>query len=181
MNQGKQLGGRGHRPGATTSGVKPQLDEPTYVPRSADAGAQLRARIHRKADQQHGAPKRDGIERVPQKGDDGHEYKYDQMHPGPLSDENKYPSKSDPKTGKQKKTKPATGFFGGKYDEEVLKQPLTLHRIAKDVKNRLVGEWWTEQPLESEAKLRMDAAVRRNADADRRRRRGRAGRGSTIR
>lgn len=147
-------GGRGYRSGqSTTGGRASQIDEPTYVPQRADIGAQLRARILRKTDDSHGAPKRDGIERVPQKGDDGHEYKYDQMHPGPLSDRAKY----DPHNkGAQL---PAQGFHGGKYDENALKEDKLFYRVGNAEKEW--GEWFTDHPIQSEAQYRIDLAVKR--------------------
>ncbi|MBC5800186.1 MAG: hypothetical protein GIW94_09480 [Candidatus Eremiobacteraeota bacterium] len=126
------------------------------MPRQTDVGSQLQARIHRKADDHQKGPKRDGIDRVPQKGDDGHEYQYDQMHPGPLSDRAKY----DPKN--EGRPLPAGGFFGGKYDEHTLKEARRYYRIAQAKENNLsvLGRWFTEQPLQSETQLRIDAAVK---------------------
>jgi hypothetical protein len=93
------------------------------------------------------------VERVQQKGDREHEYKYDQMHPGPLSDREKY----DPKgTGA---AVPAQGFYGGKYDEVVLDEDKTFYRVGNA--EREWGEWFTDQPLQSEAQYRIDVAVKR--------------------
>lgn len=139
-------GGRGYRPGPTASGRTPQLDEPSYVPRPVDIGAQLRARLQRKADDGQGAPRRDGIERVPQRGDDGHEYKHDMMHPGPLS-----PGL-------------ASGYFGAKYDENTLKAPKVFYRVCsrKEAEGgqKELGRWYTDQPLQSDVQLQIDAAVK---------------------
>jgi hypothetical protein len=137
-------GGRANRPGSPKSGAPLQSDDPVYVPPAVDIGAQLRARINRKADQS--APKRDGIERVPQKGDDGHEYKHDIMHPGPLS------------------SGLASGYFGGKYDEHALKAPKVFYRVCsrKEAEGGQgeLGRWYTDQPVQSDIQLQIDAAVK---------------------
>jgi hypothetical protein len=96
---------------------------------------------------------RDDIKRVPQKGDDGHEYQYDQMHPGPLSDREVY----DPhNTGAQL---PAQGFYGAKYDVMKLEQDTVLYRVGNA--EREWGEWFTDHRIDSEAQYRIDLAVKR--------------------
>lgn len=144
-------GGRGQRPGATKGGATPQLDEPAYVPRAVDIGAQLRARIHRKADAGHAAPKPDGIEHVPQKGDGDHKYQHDMMHPGPLTNQ------ADPKKSL------AHGYYGGKYDEHALKDDKLFYRVCTEIESNdptQLGRWFTEEPLESDMQLQIDAAVK---------------------
>ncbi|HTR54442.1 MAG TPA: hypothetical protein VMJ10_27305 [Kofleriaceae bacterium] len=92
------------------------------------------------------------IVRHPQPGD-SHEYQYDAMRPGPLSDRSVY----DPKgIGNPL---PASGFYGGKYDEIVLVDDLTLYRVGNGA--RSWGNWFTDQPLEGEAQYRIDVAVKR--------------------
>lgn len=93
------------------------------------------------------------IKRVPQKGDNGHQYQYDAMHPGPLSDRSVY----DPRnTGKPL---PAQAFYGGKYDEHVLSEDTLFYRVGSV--DQMWGEWFTDRPIESEAQLRIDLAVKR--------------------
>ena len=97
--------------------------------------------------------KHDHIERVPQKGDDGHEYQYDQMQPGPLSDRKTY----DPNNmGVQL---PAQGFYGAKYDGVTLSEDMVFYRVGNA--EREWGEWFTDQPIQSEAQYRIDLAVKR--------------------
>jgi len=111
-----------------------------------DIGAQLRARIHRKADQNQQTPRGDGIERVPQKGDTGHEYKHDMMHPGALP------------------PNLASGYFGGKYDEHSLKEAKVFYRVCSRQEAEggvgALGRWYTDQPVQSEIQLQIDAAVK---------------------
>jgi hypothetical protein len=93
------------------------------------------------------------IERVPQQGDDGHEYHYDQMHPGPLSDRQVY----DPHD--QGVQLPAQGFYGAKYDVVVLPEDAVFYRVGNA--DREWGEWFTDHPIQSEAQYRIDLAVKR--------------------
>jgi hypothetical protein len=102
---------------------------------------------------QHAAANHDHIERVPQQGDDGHEYQYDQMHPGPLSDRKVY----DPQD--QGVQLPAQGFYGAKYDVVVLSEDTTFYRVGNA--EREWGEWFTDHPIQSETQYRIDLAVKR--------------------
>jgi hypothetical protein len=93
------------------------------------------------------------VERRPHPSDD-HEYQFDAMHPGPLSDESKF---GNPKLTGQ--PVPAQGFYGGKYDQQVLAQDTLFYRIGDG--QREWGQWFTDEPLKSEAQYRIDVAVKR--------------------
>ena len=81
-----------------------------------------------------------------------HEYQFDKMQPGPLTDPRRVNDSL------------ATGFFGGKYDELVLGEDKLLYRIctAKEGRNGVpaLGRWYTEKPLQSGLQLQIDAAVK---------------------
>ena len=49
-------------------------------------------------------------------------------------------------------------FYGGRYNVEVLKEAKILYRVG-DTKNPL-GQWLTENPTQSVAKVRMVATVK---------------------
>jgi hypothetical protein len=95
----------------------------------------------------------DEVSRRPHPSDD-HDYQFDAMHPGPLSDESKY---GHPKLTGQ--PVPAQGFYGGKYDQQVLAQDILFYRIGDG--QREWGQWFTDEPLKSEAQYRIDVAVKR--------------------
>jgi hypothetical protein len=87
------------------------------------------------------------IERVPQRGDGEREYQYNQLEPGPLSD------------AKYGKPSPAQGFYGGKYNATVLEEDKVFYRVGNATS--AWGQWFTEQPIQSEAHYRIDLAVKR--------------------
>jgi hypothetical protein len=95
----------------------------------------------------------DDVARRPHPSDD-HEYQFDAMHPGPLSDDSKY---GNPRLTGQ--PVPAQGFYGGKYDQQVLARDTLFYRIGDG--QREWGQWFTDEPLKSEAQYRIDVAVKR--------------------
>ena len=56
--------------------------------------------------------------------------------------------------------KPAMGFYGGKYNFEVLTKPTVFYRVTK-AGPKEVGAWWMATPPQSESNVRIDKAVRR--------------------
>ncbi len=90
------------------------------------------------------------VVRHPQRGDGDHEYQYNMMRPGPLTDR-EHPERS-----------PAAGFFGGAYDEIRLDNELLLYRVGAfgEGVSRPPGRWYTDKPLASEAQFRIDTAVK---------------------
>lgn len=88
--------------------------------------------------------KRTSGSNVVSKYDDLYIYKYNGYdNPGPLNNI---------------KGQPNSNFYGGRYDVEVLKEPKIFYR-AGDSTNPL-GQWFTETPPESIAKVRIDTAVK---------------------
>jgi hypothetical protein len=85
---------------------------------------------------------------------DDHEYEFDALRPGPLSEESRY---GDPK--KTGAPVPAQGFYGGKYDQVTLTEDKVFYRVGDA--ERPWGQWWTDEPLKSEAQYRIDVAVKR--------------------
>jgi len=75
------------------------------------------------------------------------DYKYDMVNnPGPLA---------------KLRNNPAANFAGGKYNKNILKEDLVLYRAGKagGGKNAF-GQWFTRDPAESAAKVRVDLAVK---------------------
>jgi hypothetical protein len=95
------------------------------------------------------------IVRHPQRGDQD-EYQYDKMRPGPLTDLDAPP--------KSMNKSPATGFYGGQYNEIVLETDRALYRVcsADEAKGGVakLGRWFTEEPLQSDMQLQINAAVK---------------------
>jgi len=87
-----------------------------------------------------------------QRGDSDHEYRYDALHPGPLTDPNNVRGSL------------ASGFFGGKYDEVVLDTDRIYYRVAtaKEAAGgpTRLGRWYTESPPLSDMQLQIDSAVK---------------------
>jgi hypothetical protein len=126
-------------------------DRATSTPRQADGDAPESVR-ERTA---NGASTGDAT-RVPQRGDDGHEYQYNDMRPGPLTNNTMKVDKLN--------ESPAVGFYGGQYDEIVLEQPMVVYRVASAKEGNgdkaTLGRWFTESPLQSGMQLQVDTAVR---------------------
>ena len=53
---------------------------------------------------------------------------------------------------------PASNFYGGKYNTEVLTEDRIYYRAGQDGKP--LGQWFTSEPAESVAKVRIDTAVK---------------------
>ena len=53
---------------------------------------------------------------------------------------------------------PASNFYGGKYNIEVLTEDRIYYRAGQDGKP--LGQWFTSEPAESVAKVRIDTAVK---------------------
>jgi len=54
---------------------------------------------------------------------------------------------------------PAANFAGGRYDEVVLTQDVTLYR-GGDSQGSPLGQWFSTEPPQSAAQVRIDTAVR---------------------
>jgi hypothetical protein len=53
---------------------------------------------------------------------------------------------------------PAKNFFGGKYNAEILTEDKIYYRAGQDGKP--LGQWFTTEPAESVAKVRIETAVK---------------------
>lgn len=76
---------------------------------------------------------------------DGHEYQYNMVeNPGPVA---------------EMADNPAANFAGGKYDEITLEEDTILYRGGNSEGSGL-GQWFTAEPPESVAHVRIDTAVK---------------------
>jgi len=135
------------------TGIRAELVESTQGTRRYRVGDRTIEFRERDAKKAVAGSESGEVQRRPHPSDD-HEYQFDAMRPGPLSDQTSY---GDPKRTKQQV--PAQGFYAGKYDQEILTKDTLFYRVGEG--DRGWGQWWTDEPLKSEAQYRIDVAVKR--------------------